>query len=89
MGVVVGLPGKQTVVSRIAGDDAGRRRGGGGGGGRGGQVRVGDVIGASVQSQGGLSEGGMQGLCRGVGAPQTSKQCVIHRMQTDTALHER
>lgn len=82
--VVVVLPGKQAVVDRVAGDDAGRRRGGGGGGRRRGQVGVGDVVRASVQSQGRLGEGGMQGLSRGVGAPQAAKQCVIHRVQTHT-----
>lgn len=86
VGVVVVLPGKQAVITRVAGDDTGRR-GGRGGGGRGrGQVWVGDVVRASVQSQGRLGEGGMQGLCRGVGAPQAAEQCVIHHVQTHTAL---
>lgn len=89
--VVVVLPGKQAVVHLVAGDDAGRGRGGGGGGGRRGQVGVGDVVRASVQSQGRLGEGGMQALRRGVGAPQAAEQCVIHRVQTHThtALQER
>lgn len=82
--VVMVLPMKQAVVDRVAGDDTGGRRGGGGGGGRGGQVRVGDVVRASVQSQGRLGEGGMQGLGRGVGAPQAAKKCVIHGVQTHT-----
>lgn len=86
--VVVVLPGKQAIVNRVAGDDTGRWRGGGGGGGRRGQVRVGDVVRASVQSQGRLGEGGMQGLGWGMGAPQAAKQCVIHRVQTHTALQE-
>ena len=80
--MVVVLPGEQAVVGLVAGDDARRRRGGGGRGRGGGQVRVGDVVRASVQSQGGLGEGGMQGLRRGVRAPQTAEQRVIHRMQT-------
>lgn len=87
MVVVVGLPGKQAVIHRVAGDDAGRGRGCGGGGGRRGQVGVGDVVRASVEGQGGLGEGGMQGLRRGVGAPQAPKQCVIHGVQTQRAFH--
>lgn len=79
--VVVVLPGEQAVVARVAGDDARRGRGGGGGGRGGGQVGVGDVVRASVEGQGGLGEGGMQGLRWGVGAPQAAEQSVIHRVQ--------
>lgn len=87
--VVRGLPGKQAVVGRVAGDDARRGRGRGGGRGRRGQVGVGDVVRASVESQGGLREGGMQGLRRGVGAPQAPEQCVIHGVQTHQAFQGR
>lgn len=76
--MVVVLPGEQAVVHLVAGDDAGRGRGGGGGGRGGGQVGVGDVVRASVQGEGRLREGGMQGLSRGVRAPQATEQCVIH-----------
>lgn len=31
-----------------------------------------------MQSQGRLGEGGMEGLRRGVGAPQAAEQSVIH-----------
>lgn len=85
--VVVVLAGKQTVVTRVAGDDARGRRGRGRGGRGRGQVGVGDVIRASVESQGGLGEGGMQGLRRGVGAAQAAEQRVIHGAQTRTHTH--
>lgn len=77
---VVVLPGKQAVVYWVTGDNTGRGRGGGGGRGWRGQVRVGDVVRASMKSQRRLGEGRMQGLRWDVGAPQAAKQCVIHRM---------
>lgn len=86
---VVVLPGEQAIVCRVTGDNTRRGRGGGRGRGWRGQVRVGDVVRASVKSQGRLGEGRMQGLRRDVGAPQAAKQCVIHCMQTHTALQER
>lgn len=89
MVVVMVLAGKQAVITWIAGDDAGRRRGGRGGRRGGGQVWVGDVVRAPMQSQGRLGEGGMQGLRRAMGTPQTAEERVIHRVQTHTALQER
>lgn len=77
--VMVVMPAEQALVTGIAGDDAGRR--GGGGGGR-GQVRVGDVVRASVESERRLGEGRVQGLHSGMGAAEAAKECVIHRMQT-------
>ena len=77
--VVMVMPTEQALVTGIARDDAGRRRGGGSGRG---QVRVGDVVRASVESQRRLGEGRVQGLHSGMGAAEAAKECVIHCMQT-------
>lgn len=48
------------------------------------KVGVGDVVGATVQGQGGLGERRVQGLGRGVRAPKASEQRVIHVLLVST-----
>lgn len=48
------------------------------------EVGVGDVVGATVQGQGGLGERRVQGLGWGVRAPKASEQRVIHVLLVST-----